>query len=128
MPVRISAGAFGPGRPARDLLLSPDHAVWLDGALVPARLLINGAGVRQVERDRVTYWHVELDRHDVILAEGLPCESFLDTGNRAAFANGGGVAQMHADFAARLWDADSCAPLVVAGRALERVRDSARRG
>jgi hypothetical protein len=36
----------------------------------------------------VTYYHVELAAHDVILAEGLLCESYLDTGNRAAFVNG----------------------------------------
>jgi hypothetical protein len=37
------------------------------------------------------YVHVELDRHDILLAEGLPAESYLDTGNRAAFGTQGGV-------------------------------------
>jgi len=115
-PVRVAAHAFGPGRPGRDLWLSPDHAVWHEGALVPAHRLIDGAAIAQVACDAVTYWHVELDRHDLLLAEGLACESFLDTGQREAFANGGPVAALHPDFAQRLWDADACAPLHLARR------------
>jgi len=84
-PVRIGAHAFGRDRPHRDLWLSPDHAVFMDGVLIPVRCLVNGASVIQQPEDSVTYWHVELDRHRVILAEGLPCESYLDTGNRDAF-------------------------------------------
>ncbi len=114
-PVRVQAGAFGASLPQRDLLLSPDHAVFVAGKLIPIRYLVNGATVTQEVIETVTYWHVELSRHDVIFAEGLPCESYLDTGNRAAFANGGTVAQAHPDFAQRVWDADSCALLVLAG-------------
>jgi hypothetical protein len=121
-PVRVARDAFGPGRPCRDLWLSPDHALFVDGVLIPVRHLIDGDAIAQFPRDAVTYWHVELDRHDVVLAEGLACESFLDTGNRAAFANGGACVQLHPDFAQRSWDADACAPLVVAGPALARAR------
>jgi hypothetical protein len=121
-PIRVAGGAFGAGRPRRDLLLSPDHAVFWRGVLIPVRHLVNGASIVQEQLDEVTYWHVELDRHDVILAEGLPCESYLDTGNRDAFENGGTVVRMHPDFARHMWDAESCAPLVVAGPDLDRVR------
>jgi hypothetical protein len=82
-PIRVAAHAFGPEMPHRDLLLSPDHAVWLEGALVPIHLLVNGATIRrEAGAGAVTYFHVELDSHDVLLAEGMPAESFLDTGNR----------------------------------------------
>jgi len=70
----------------------------------------------------VTYWHVELGRHDVIFAEALPCESYLDTGTRSAFANAGTPMQLHPDFAARAWDGAACAPLVTAGPQLDAVR------
>ncbi len=50
--------------------------------MIPVHCLINGTTIRQVAADAVTYYHVELPRHDVILAEGLPAESYLDTGNR----------------------------------------------
>ncbi len=91
-PVRVTAGAFGNSLPARDLLLSPDHAVFVDGALVPVRHLINGGTTVQEPADEVTYYHVELATHDVILAEELPRESYLDTGNHAAFVTDENVA------------------------------------
>ncbi len=84
-PVLVSTGAFGRGRPARPLRLSPDHAVHAGGALVPIRHLINDVTITQCPVDAIEYWHVELPSHEVLLAEGLPVESYLDTGNRAAF-------------------------------------------
>jgi phospholipase/lecithinase/hemolysin len=105
-PVRVRAGALGGGRPSRDLYLSPDHAVLIDGVLVPVRHLIDGASIAQVRYGPVTYWHVELPRHDVLLAEGLPCESFLDTGARDP---------RRADFVSRIWETEACAELVLAG-------------
>ena len=87
-PVCVRAGAFADATPARDLRLSPDHAVYIDGMLIPVRCLINGITITQEPVDQVSYYHVELPSHDVILAEGLAAESYLDTGNRAAFANG----------------------------------------
>jgi T5SS/PEP-CTERM-associated repeat protein len=117
-PVRVAAGAFGPGRPRRDLMLSPDHAVFAGGVLIPVRHLVNGSTIAQTPVNRITYWHVELPRHDVILAEGLPAESFLDTGNRAAFANGGDATEPHPDFARRVWQSAGCAELVLGGAKL----------
>jgi hypothetical protein len=88
-PVRIAAHAFGDGRPARDLLVSPAHAIAVDvlgEVLIPACRLINGTTITQEAVERVTYWHIELDSHDILLAEGLPAESYLDCGNRRFFA------------------------------------------
>jgi hypothetical protein len=121
-PVRVRAGAFAPGQPTRDLLLSPDHAVFVNGVLIPIRYLVNRATIAREPVAAVTYFHVELARHDVLLAEGLPCESFLDTGNRGCFENAGGVVQLHPDFALRLWDGDACAPLVLDGPILAAAR------
>jgi len=119
-PVLVAAGAFGAGLPARDLWLSPDHAVFCDGVLIPVRCLIDGASIAQVPMNRIEYFHVELDRHDILAAEGLPVESFLDTGQRAAFA--GGVTALFPDFACRQWDGAACAELVVAGPLVAAVR------
>jgi hypothetical protein len=121
-PVRVRANAFTAGLPSYDLRLSPDHAVFIDGVLIPIRYLINGRTIVQEQVDKVTYYHVELSSHEVILAEGLPCESYLDTGNRGAFANGGGTAILHPDFALKHWKSKGCADLVLDGPNLEAAR------
>ncbi len=112
MPVRIAAGAFGPGIPRRAVMLSPDHAVYVGGVLIPVRYLLNGATIAQCRVRWVTYHHVELDRHDVLLAEGLPAESYLDTGNRGAFADG---REAGSAYAQAVWRRAACAPLRMAG-------------
>ena len=122
LPIRVCAHAFGPGRPARDLRLSPDHAVYCEGALIPVRYLVNGGTIRQEPAAAITYYHVELPAHDVILAERLPCESYLDTGNRAAFANSGDAIMLHPDFALKVWDTEACAELVLKGPRLTAVK------
>jgi collagen type I/II/III/V/XI/XXIV/XXVII alpha len=118
-PVRICAYAFGPDAPRAELFLSPDHAVLVDGVLIPIRHLINGSSIAQAPVDEVTYYHVELPHHDVLLAEGLPAESYLDTGNRSNFANSGGPVVLHPDFASLRWEAEACVPLVVTGPKLD---------
>ena len=107
-PVVVAAGAFGPGLPARDLVVSPGHAIYVEGRLVQAIRLVNGATIRQAPVAEVDYWHVELESHDVIFAEGLPAESYLDTGNRANFESAAEMAP-HPDFSPKPWDA-TCYP------------------
>ena len=90
----------------------------LDGALIPARLLVNGSTiVQETGLSSVQYFHIELDRHAILLAEGMPAESYLDTGNRAVFENGGAATVLHPEFSAPTaleWSKDACAPLAVA--------------
>jgi len=124
-PVRIAPHAFGQGRPTRPVLLSPDHAVFMEGVLIPIKHLLNGTTVRQVAAATITYVHIELTRHDVLLADGLPAESYLDAGARSAFENGGPAVDLHPDFEARvamLWQCYACAPLIGTDGQLDRVR------
>jgi hypothetical protein len=114
-PIRVRAHAFGTNTPHTDVLLSPDHAVFIDGVLIPIRLLISGTSIAQQRVDQITYYHVELPRHDILLAQGLPCESYLDTGNRANFANAGATILLHPDFSSLRWDINACAPLIMTG-------------
>ncbi len=86
-PVLFRAGSLGGGLPRRDLHVSPLHAMFLDGVLVPAELLVNGTTIIRDQVDRVEYFHVELDTHDVLLAEGAPSESYVDDNNRGIFHN-----------------------------------------
>jgi hypothetical protein len=127
-PVRVRAGAFADGAPARDLFLSPDHAVFVDDVLIPIRLLIEGTLIVQEPRDEVTYHHVELARHDVLLAEGLEAESYLDAGDKWTFSAAGAVIRLRPDMASHSvaaavrWEAEGCARLVFAGPELQGVR------
>lgn len=128
-PVCIRAHAFGHGQPARDLWLSPDHAIYAKGVLVPVKHLINGSTIRQVPRATIHYFHIELPRHDVILAESLAVESYLDTGDRLSFANSGGAVMLHPAWGRErldtilTMDALGFAPLRVAGSEVDAIRD-----
>jgi hypothetical protein len=116
-PVRIRRDAFAENVPHTDLLLSPDHAVFVDGKLICAHQLINRTTIRQeTDWTSVDYYHVELDRHAILLAEGLPAESYLDTGNRGFFGNSDEPLVLHPDLtdeaAYPTRKARSCAPFV----------------
>ena len=115
LPIRFVAGALGPGNPVRDLVVSPLHALLIEGVLVPAARLVNGVSVRQDVVDAVAYIHLELDSHDVIWAEGTPAETFFDDDSRALFENA-------ADFLSRYPGAGRsgprCAPLRDSGAQL----------
>lgn len=97
-PIRVAPGAMAANVPSRPVLLSPEHAVAVDGRLIPIRLLTNGATIRPDPACRtITYYHVELHAHDVLLSEGLAVESYLDTGNRGMFENAAGPLTLHPD-------------------------------
>ena len=121
-PFRIAAHSFGRGMPDRDLLLSPDHAVFVDGVLVPVKYLANGKTIRQMNVAEVTYFHFELRQHAIVEAEGLAVETLLPGSDKMAFASGSAVTALHPDFTARNWEAQGCAPLIVTGPRLETIR------
>jgi hypothetical protein len=88
-PVVIRARALGPGRPTRDLRVSPQHRVLVTGwrsalvagtdeVLVPARALLDGARAAvDWEAEEVTYLHLVFDRHEIVESEGIMSESYL---------------------------------------------------
>jgi hypothetical protein len=118
----VAAGAFGPGLPHTDVWLSPDHAIYFDDVLIPIKHLINGTTIAQVRVDSITYHHIELVEHNVLVAEGLPAESFLDMRDGSKYAHRPGPVRLHPDYSARMWEAFGCTRLVVTGPELDATR------
>jgi hypothetical protein len=88
MPILFEPGSLGVNAPSRDLYVSPEHAVLIEHALVPARLLVNGASIRRVDGfETVEYFHLEFDRPEVIFTDGAATESYVNHDNRRMFQN-----------------------------------------
>ncbi|MCK5354225.1 MAG: Hint domain-containing protein [Methyloprofundus sp.] len=89
MPVRILQGALGADLPSADLLVSPSHALFIDGNLVEAHALINGSSIYQETswEGELTYYHIEMENHDIIYAENTATETFIDNASRVTFDN-----------------------------------------
>jgi len=90
-PVRFAAGSLGGGLPLRDLLVTADHGISLDGLICNAGALVNGTTITEVplaEFDgSYTVYHIETETQDIILAEGVPAETYIDYVGRQAFDN-----------------------------------------
>ncbi len=106
-PILIQKDAFEPGVPARDLAVSPQHRILLMGQLaddlfdsechlVPAKHLCDGQRIRPCgERfDVLEYWHMMLDNHDVVFANGCPVETFYFGPMSAEILDGGQIKEL----------------------------------
>jgi hypothetical protein len=121
LPVLIRAGALADYLPRRDLWVSPEHALYVHGALVPAALLTNGVSIVTDDSvGSVSYYHLEFDSHEVVFAEGAPAESFVDDDSRQMFDNAAEFSRLYPD--ALPQRATFCAPRIEDGEALEAIR------
>jgi hypothetical protein len=121
LPVCVKAGALDDGIPRRDLWVSPNHALYLEGVLIEAKDLVNGASIYQSQEvTTIEYFHIELDAHDVVLAEGAWAESYLDDDNRGLFHNAHEYWALHPESDAR--PAQYCVPRREEGFAVDRAR------
>jgi hypothetical protein len=81
MPIRIAHSALGPNVPHATLYISDAHSLLIDGVLVAAGNLVNGTTITRYEArelDELEFFHIKLERHDVIYAEGAPTETLLE--------------------------------------------------
>ncbi len=87
-PIIVRAGALADGVPVRDLYLTRGHSLLLDGVLIPVEYLVNDRSVLWDAQARVVeFFHLELEHHDVLLADGAEAESYREDGNRHLFHN-----------------------------------------
>lgn len=122
-PVRIKAGALGAQVPERELIVSPDHGIYLEGSLVQAKDLIDGVVITQdFAVPAMRYYHIELKAHAIMLAEGAPVESYLDTGHRGIYDNAAAPVLLHPELMQARRQAGSVASLVTGGEALAEIR------
>lgn len=98
-PVCLAVGSLGHGVPHRDLYVTPDHAMYLDGVLCTASALVNGTTITRVAADqlpeRFAVYHIALAQQDIVLANGAPTESFADNGGARRFDTATGTAPIH---------------------------------
>lgn len=92
MPIRVARFALDDRSPHRDLYVSPLHCIFIGNVLIPAKYLINGSSVKAAApsdmSSAIEYYHIDLDSHEVIYAEGAPVESFFDgDSDRESFSN-----------------------------------------
>ena len=86
LPVRIARSALAPDVPHSDLYVTRGHSLLIDGVLVPAEMLINGTTITRYEAreyDELEFFHIKLESHDVIYAEGAPAETLADVNESA---------------------------------------------
>ena len=96
LPICIKRNAIAANIPVRDLFVSPGHAICIDGVLVHASRLVNGFSVVQAERvDSVTYYHIEMETHEIIFAENCPAETFMGEYFRPQFQNAAAYAELY---------------------------------
>jgi hypothetical protein len=89
-PIRVARFALSDHYPCRDLYLSPQHSLFIDGFLIPVEWLVNGKSIALAtrdDRDVIDYFHIELETHEVVFAEGAAAETVLIKDDREDFAN-----------------------------------------
>lgn len=101
LPVRVSKFAIDDQTPRRDVCLSQWHALYVDGVLIPARHLVNGASIRFDEAvlaaETIQYFHVAFETHEIVFADGLPVESYMYAGGAVGWDNLEGYLQRYGE-------------------------------
>jgi hypothetical protein len=108
LPVRIARAALAPDLPRADLYVTAAHSLLIDGVLVPAEMLINGTTITRYEAsetDELEFFHIKLESHGVIYAEGAPAETLLNVEEPAV-----NFAEYLRQYGTVATDEDRCAP------------------
>ena len=111
-PVIVRKSALADNVPNADLRVTRAHGLYVDGVLIPAEFLVNHRSILWDDRaQEVTLYHIELETHDVLIANGAPAESYRDDGNRWLFQNAGSAPERLAQ--------EPCLPVVTGGAVVD---------
>lgn len=109
-PVKVAQDTFGPGLPTSDLVLSPNHRVMLSDwrvemlfgdrdVLAAVRMLEDSPGIGSADASHgVAYNHLMFDRHEIVIANGMPCESLYPGPVALEALDDGALAEIRAIF------------------------------
>ncbi len=110
-PVCIRRNALADNVPHKDMFVTSEHCLLLNGHFIPVRMLVNGSSIfYDRSRTEYDYWHFEIEPHGIVEVDGALTESYLDTGNRHGFLFQAGRL---AESSGRCWETDAAAPLGV---------------
>ncbi|MBS0641670.1 MAG: Hint domain-containing protein, partial [Proteobacteria bacterium] len=113
-PVIVQRDAIAPGVPRRPLRVTKGHSLLFGDVLIPVEYLVNHRSIRWDDHAQMArLYHIELETHDVLVADGAPAESYRDDGNRWLFSN--------ANSAWGLPPKPPCAPVLTGGAVVDAV-------
>jgi hypothetical protein len=113
-PVIVRKGALADNVPNRDLHVTKAHSLFIDDVLILVEFLVNHRSVVWDDRaEEVSLYHIELETHGVLLANGAPAESYRDDGNRWLFHN--------ANSGWHLPPKPACAPVLTGGPVVDAI-------
>ena len=118
--IHIVKDALADNIPYKDMRITPEHCLYIDEKFIPARMLVNHHSIRyDYSKTEYTYYHLELEKHGVIKADGVLSESYLNTDNHKNFHNPEKVVQLRQE--TKDWAQDAAAPLETSREAVEPV-------
>ena len=113
-PVIVRKGALSENVPHHDLHVTKAHGLHFGDVLIPVEFLVNHRSILWDDRAKVvTLYHIELETHDVLMANGAAAETYRDDGNRWLFSN--------ANAGWHLLPQPSCAPVLTGGPIVDAV-------
>jgi len=103
-PIRILKSAISDNVPHKDLLITPEHCLFIQGSFIPARMLVNGSSIIQdTSFNSYKFYHIETAEHSIVTADGMLTESYLDTSTQ--------VNSYLSIKGTKTWEEDAIAPL-----------------
>ncbi|OUI78723.1 hypothetical protein HK18_07520 [Commensalibacter intestini] len=112
-PIRILKDAISPNVPYKDLCVTLEHCLFFDNKFIPARMLVNGRSIIYDQSYKsYDYYHIETEKHSIIMADGMLTESYLNTDSHQSFY-AQNQSNLLTDKTIKSWENHAAVPLCV---------------